>query len=162
MSPTPRGSRSGNAMIRRLLPILTLAAAFIAAALAPAGADPVYQSSTLQCTHSAQTTTVGSTDKLVTGIGTANNGSLPQIYVCGFEFFGAGTTPSFSLFWATAGTSCASSAGTVVPAVAPTTGTEAVDNHTFYAGLPVVPNNMDLCATVAGTGSLLTVHYTQF
>jgi hypothetical protein len=143
----------------------TFLAGFLFAALAwitPAGADPVYQSQTYQCTRSAQTTTVGTTDKLVTGLGTLGSGAQPQIYVCGFDFFPAGSTPSFSLFWATAGTNCASSAGTVVPAITPTAGSPVIDNRPFYSGLPAVPNGNDLCATLAGSGSLLIVYYTQF
>lgn len=85
-----------------------------------------------------------------------------RIYVCGFLFASAGTTPTMTLFFALTGTACAASLGTVVPVLSPISGTPIVDHQPFYAGLPPVPAGDDLCATVVGLASQLLVYYTQF
>lgn len=107
------------------------------------------------CNKSAQTSTVGSNVLLA-----ASSGAAARIYACGFTFAPAGTTPTMSLFWATTGTSCASSNGAVTPIMGATS--PLVDDHAFYAGLPPVPNGQDLCAALVGAGSSLIVYYTQF
>ena len=108
------------------------------------------------CTRSAQTSTVGSNVVLA-----ASSGATARIYACAFTFAPLGTTPTMQLFWATTGTSCAASNGSVTPVMAATQ--PLVDGHLYYAGLPPVPNGQDLCAAiVAGTGSTLIVYFTQF
>lgn len=126
----------------------------IGAAVAPASADPVYQSQTIACTHEAAVT--GSAQVAVASV------SGKQIYVCGYVFAGAGTTPTATLFYAATGTSCASSLASVVPTITLAAGSAVVDHQTYYAGLPPVPSGDDLCATTAGTGTQVIVYYSQF
>ncbi len=124
------------------------------ASFAPTRADPIYQSQTLACTREAAAT--GTAQVLAPSI------AGKQIYVCGFTFAGAGTSPSATLFYAATGTSCASSIATVVPTLTLTAGSAIVDHQTYYAGLPPVPSGDDLCATTTGTGTEAIVYYTQF
>jgi hypothetical protein len=123
-------------------------------ATAPVRADPVYQSSTVACTR--ETAATGASQVLAASI------AGKQIYVCGFVFAGAGTTPTATLFYAATGTSCATPLGTVVPALTLPVGGAIVDHQTYYAGLPPVPTGDDLCATTAGTGTEVIVYYAQF
>lgn len=126
----------------------------IGAAVTQGRADPVYQSQTVACTHEASAT--GSAQVLAASI------TGKQIYVCGYVFAGAGTAPTATLFYAATGTSCASSLGTVVPALTLAAGSAVVDHQTYYAGLTPVPSGDDLCATTAGVGTQVIVYYLQF
>lgn len=140
-------------MRRFLLPLLAL---FACLATAPGRADPVYQSSTIACTRSAQydASSNGST-KLVTG--TASQ----QIYVCGFVLFGGGTA-NVGLNYGTGGT-CGTGAHPVTPAFALVAQAHVVDHQTYYAGLPPVPLSNDLCInTSAGVAIQAIVYYAQF
>ena len=119
-----------------------------------AHADPVYQSQTIACTKESAVSGAAQ----VVAASVANQ----RIYVCGFVFAGAGTTPSATLFYAATGTSCAVSLGTVVPVLTLPVGGAIVDHQTYYAGLPPVPSGDDLCATTAGTGSEAIVYFSQF
>lgn len=123
-------------------------------ALPSAKADPVYQSEVYACVH----------EKAVTGAAQVVAASITaqQIYVCGFVFAGAGTTPTATLFYAATGTSCATPLGTVVPVLTLPVGGAIVDHPTYYAGLLPVPSGDDLCATTAGTGSEALVFFSQF
>lgn len=123
-------------------------------AFSPAYADPVYQSQTVACTREAAAT--GAAQVVAASV------TGKQIYVCGFVFAGAGTTPTATLFWAATGTSCAVSLGTVVPTLTLPVGAAIVDHQTYYAGLPPVPSGSDLCATTAGTGTQAIVYFAQF
>jgi hypothetical protein len=139
-------------LLRALIAASLLVATFFGCDVARA--DPVYQSQTYACTHEAAAT--GSAQVVAASV--ANK----QIYVCGFVFAGAGTTPTVTLFYAATGTSCAVSLGTVVLTLTLTAGSAIVDHQTYYAGLPPVPSGDDLCATTAGTGTEALVYYTQF
>lgn len=136
--------------MKRLLLLLLAWLAF----LTPARADPVYQSQTIACTR----------ENAVTGANQVVAASVAgkQIYVCGFLFAGAGTTPTATLFFAATGTACATPLGTVVPVLTLPVGAAIVDHQTYYAGLPPVPSGDDLCATTAGTGTEALVYYAQF
>jgi hypothetical protein len=136
-------------MLRAALVIL-----FALLAVSPTRADPVYQSQTVACTR----------ENAVTGANQVVAPSIAgkQIYVCGFVFAGAGTTPTATLFFAATGTSCAASLGTVVPVLTLPVGAAIVDHQTYYAGLPPVPSGDDLCATTAGAGTQAIVYFAQF
>lgn len=135
-------------MIRTMLTLLALLV------LTPARADPVYQSQTYACTR----------ENAVSGAAQVVAPSIAgqRIYVCGFVFSGAGTTPTATLFYAATGTSCATPLGTVVPVLTLPVGGAIIDHQTYYAGLPPVPSGDDLCATTAGTGSEAIVYFSQF
>jgi hypothetical protein len=93
--------------------------------------------------------------KLVTG--TASN----RIYVCGFNFFAAGTV-SVGLVYGTGGT-CGTGQNEVTPAYQLTAQIQIVDHLPVYTGLPPVPVSNDLCLnTSAGVAVQAIVYYTQF
>jgi hypothetical protein len=123
---------------------------------APAKADPVYQSSTIACTKSAQFSGGAATTVLVTNV------PNQRIYVCGFVFAGtaAGTA---GLEYGTSGTTCGSpTLITPVFAVGATANPAIVDHQTYYAGLPPAPSGNDLCVVTTGTGTQIIIYYSQF
>lgn len=125
-------------------------------AIAPACADPVYQSQTIACTHSAiyDASTNGPT-KLVTGTTTQ------QIYVCGFTLLGGGTA-TVKLEYGTGGT-CVTGETAITPAFSLVAQSQLVDPHTYYAGLAPAPAGNDLCLkTSAGVAIQAIVYYAQF
>lgn len=135
-----------------------LAALLIAATLwgRAASADPVYQSQTVACTHSAiyDASTNGAT-RLVTGNATQ------QIYVCGFALVGGGTA-AVKLMYGTGGT-CGSGTTAITPAFNLIAQTVVVDHQTYYAGLLPAPASNDLCLNAsAGVAVQAIVYYAQF
>jgi hypothetical protein len=126
-----------------------------ALAVAPAGADPVSQSATYACVHSAQYAGTAGTSRLVAG------GAASQIYVCGFTVT-ASAASTFQLEYGT-GTNCASVGATITPAFNLPANGSLVDHQTYYAGIPPVPAGSDLCVIVGGTGPApMIVYYSQF
>lgn len=122
---------------------------------APAKADPVFQSSTYACTHSAQYAGTAGTSKLVSG--TATQG----IYVCGFAVT-ASVASTFQLEYGT-GSNCGTGTTTITPAFSLPANGSLVDHQTYYAGIPAVPPGNDLCVVIGGTGPAPDiVYYTQF
>lgn len=139
--------------MRRLAALLALAAALLA--IAPAGADPVYQSQTIACTRSAQYAGTAGTALLVTG------NALNQIYVCGFAV-AASAASTFQLEYGTGG-SCGGGTQTITPAFALPANGSLVDHQTYYAGIPAVPVGNNLCVVIGGTGPApVIVYYAQF
>lgn len=136
-------------MVRALILLLTWLSL-----MAPAAADPVYQSQTIACTREAAVS--GASQVVAAGV------TSQQIYVCGFVFAGAGTTPTATLFYAATGTSCATPIATIVPVLSLPVGGAIVDHQTYYAGLLPVPSGNDLCATTAGTGTQAMVYFARF
>ncbi len=131
---------------------LTLAPALIA----PAWADPVYQSQTIACTNAAiyDAATNGST-KLVTGTTTQ------RIYVCGFVLFGGGTA-TVKLIFGTGGT-CGAGTTAITPGFNLVAQSQLVDHQSYYEGLLPVPVSNDLCInTSAGVAIQGIVYYAQF
>ena len=128
--------------------------ALLALAPKPVWADPVYHSSTVACTHSAENAGVAGTTALITG------NAVQGIYVCGFSFW-ATAVGTVQLVYGT-GASCTGS-NPVTPAFSlPATG-GLVDHQTYYAGLPAIPPGNNLCFIVGGTGPIpMIVYYTQF
>ena len=130
-------------MRRMLLAILILCASCLSAA-AQSGNN---------CNQAAiyDASTNGST-KLVTGSATT------RIFVCGFDFFAAGTV-NVKLIYGTGGT-CASGTTAITPAFQFTTQTGIVDPTVLWRGLKVVPNSNDLCInTSAGVAVQAIVYY---
>lgn len=142
-------------MIR--LAILLLASAWLA--LTPARADPVYQSSTIACTRSANASLAAAGGVLV-----AASVAGKQIYVCGFVF-DTTATPSTGLqleYAATGNCAAGPYIAAVTPAMAFAANTALVDHQTYYAGLLPVPSGNDLCLVeTAGTVAAI-VYFSQF
>lgn len=124
--------------------------------VAPALADPIYQSQTIACAQSKiyDASTNGST-KLVTGNATQ------QIYVCGFDFFGGGIA-TVKLSYGTGGT-CGTGTASITPGFQLTAQSQIVDHQPYYAGLTPVPVSNDLCITTsAGVAIQAIVYFAQF
>lgn len=149
--------------MRRLRHLL-LASAFAAGAiappaLAPAVADPVYQSQTLACTHSAQFAGASGTAQLVAaGTGTAVNA---QIYICGWDL--VPTAAATVQFEYGTGTNCGTGTQTITPEFSISANEPLIDHQPYYAGFTPIPAGQNLCMVVGGTGPVPgLVFYTQF
>jgi hypothetical protein len=84
--------------VARICSILSIAlgvAAGLLLLIAPARADPIFQSQTIACTH--ESSAAGSKQLVVSSV------TGKHIYVCGFAFVGAGTSPTATLFYASDG-----------------------------------------------------------
>jgi len=84
-----------------------------------------------------------------------------RIYVCGFDFWAAGTV-NIGLVFGTGG-ACGSGQTKITPAFQFTAQTGFVDHLPVYTGLPPVPAGNDLCInTSAGIAVQAIVYFTQF
>lgn len=112
--------------------------------------------SQVQCTNTAiyDASTNGAT-KLVSGL------TGKSIYICGFDFYGAGTG-NVSLQEGT-GTNCGTGTSTITPAFQLKTQDGIVDNPGIYTGLHTVIAGDALCInSSAGVAIQAIVYYTQF
>lgn len=138
--------------ILRALAAAAFAAVFFALG-APAHADPVYQSSTIACTHSSNW--AANATPLATSI------TGKQIYVCGFDAIGGTAAGTAQVAYATTGGSCASPTA-ITPTINMAIGIGLVDHQSYYEGLTPVPSGSDLCGVVSGAGAGLIVYWAQF
>lgn len=131
---------------------------FALLALAPARADPVYQSQTYACTKAAQFAGTGAATTRI--VQTANGAANSQIYICGWSVLA--TASSTLQFEYGTGTNCGTGTTAITPQFSLTAGNPFVDHQPFYAGFLPIPAGNDLCIVV-GTGAVPgLLYYTQF
>ena len=127
-------------------------------AIAQARADPVYQSSTIACTRSANAALAAAGGAVVTG-----SVSGKQIYVCGFVFWTNGTASTgVQLGYAATGGCAAGPYTSVTPALAFAANSGLVDHQSYYEGLLPVPSGNDLCFVETAGVTAAIVYYAQF
>lgn len=130
---------------------LVIALAALFACMAFSGSAHAQIGSNCQASAFYDASTNGST-KLVTG--SATN----RIFVCGFDFFAAGTA-NVKLVYGT-GTNCATGTTAITPAFQFTIQTGLVDPSPYWRGLTPVPLGNDLCInTSAGVAVQAIVYY---
>jgi hypothetical protein len=156
-----RRIENGAARMKRAFVFICAIATLIGLALAlslppPALAAAVSPNQMFGCNQSQiyDASTSGAT-RLVVGTATQ------QIYVCGFNFWSAGTV-NVSLVYGTGGT-CGTGQTKITPAFQYTAQTGTVDHLPVYTGLLPAPVSNDVCIlTSAGTAVQAIVYYTQF
>lgn len=147
-------------MRRLFAAAISLACVFVWTAIGlsiPASAQGVSPNQMFGCNQSVQydASTSGST------LLASSVGSTAQIYVCGWNFWSAGTA-NVKLVYGT-GSTCGSGTTAITPAFQFTAQTGDVDHLPVYTGAKPVPNGSNLCINVsAGVAVQAVVWYTQF